>query len=237
MRKGDWVTSPARPHYLGHRERLRERFQRAGADGLQDYELLEMLLTYALPRKDVKPLAKELMSRFNGLARVLDASLEELRKVPGLGAAGAILIRLVKELEVAHLAERMKHGDPLRSPQAVIDFARAKLAGHPNEAFLAIYLNTKNEVVDYETIHEGTLDRAIIYPRRVVEAALSRHAAALVLVHNHPSGHADPSTEDVEVTGAIARAAAAVDIRVLDHLVVARDGYLSFMEKGLMPES
>ncbi|RLC97023.1 MAG: hypothetical protein DRI40_01525, partial [Chloroflexi bacterium] len=108
---------------------------------------------------------------------------------------------------------------------------------HPNEAFLAIYLNTKNEVVDYETIHEGTLDRAIIYPRRVVEAALSRHAAALVLVHNHPSGHADPSTEDVEVTGAIARAAAALDIRVLDHLVVARDGYLSFMEKGLMPES
>jgi DNA repair protein RadC len=227
----------AKPHYLGHRKRLRERFRKAGGQGLQDYELLELLLTYALLRKDVKPVAKDLVAHFGTLAGVLDADLDELQRVPGLGSAAATLVRLVKELEVAHLAEGMRHRDLLCSPQAAVDFARLKLAGYPHEAFMAIYLNTRNEVIDHETIHEGTIDRAVIYPRRIVEAALSRHAAGLLLVHNHPSGHTDPSEEDKQVTGAIAQAAAAVDIRVLDHVVVSRDGYLSFVEKGFLPRA
>jgi DNA repair protein RadC len=223
------------PHYLGHRKRLRERFHKMGGEGLHGYELLELLLGYAVPRKDVKPLAKELIARFGSLAGVVDASFEELQGIAGLGPASATLIRLVKEIGVAQLAERMKHRDLLKSPQSVVDFARLKLGGYPHEAFIAIYMNVKNEVIDYEVLHEGTVDRAIIYPRRIIEAALSHHAAALLLVHNHPSGHTEPSEEDKDVTRTVAQAAGTVDIRVLDHVIVARDGYLSFLEKGLLP--
>jgi DNA repair protein RadC len=127
------------PHYLGHRKRLRERFRKVGGEGLHDYELLELLLGYAIPRKDVKPVAKELIARFSSLAGVFDASFEELEGIAGLSPASATLIRLVKEIGVAQLAERMKHRDLLRSPQAVVDFARLKLAGYPHEAFIAIY--------------------------------------------------------------------------------------------------
>lgn len=223
-----------KPHYLGHRERLRERFQKAGAAGLHDYELLELLLTYALPRKDVKPIAKALLDRFGGLAGVLDASQRELEEAEGLGPISATLIRLVKELSTAYLAERMKARDVLSSPQAVVEFARAKLAGLPHEAFMVIYLNTKNEVIEYEIAHEGTVDRAIIYPRRIIESALSHHAAGLILVHNHPSGHPEPSEEDRLLTRAIAEAAHTVDVRVLDHIIVGKDEYCSFRERQIL---
>ncbi|RKY64161.1 MAG: hypothetical protein DRP99_02640 [Candidatus Latescibacterota bacterium] len=222
-----------KPHYIGHRRRLRERFRRAGAEGLHDYELLELLLTYAIPRKDVKPIAKDLIQRFGGLSGVLDAGWKELEEVPGMGPTSATLIRLVKELCGVYLAERMKHRDLLSSPQAAVDFARVKLAGLPYEAFMVIYLNTKNEVIDYEIVHEGTVDKAIIYPRRIVESALAHHAAGLILVHNHPSGHAEPSEEDKRLTRTIVEATRTMDIRVVDHIIVGKDGYFSFVEERI----
>jgi len=223
-----------KPHYVGHRERLRERFQKAGTEGLHDYELLELLLTYAIPRKDVKPVAKDLIKRFGGLSGVLDAGHKELEEAPDLGPASATLIRLVKGLCCCYLAERMQRRDALCSPQAVMDFARLKLAGLPHEAFMVIYLNTKNEVLDHEIIHEGTVDHAVVYPRRVVESALARHASGLILIHNHPSGHPEPSMEDRRLTRAIADAARTVDIRVLDHIVVGKGGHFSFAENQLL---
>jgi len=223
-----------KPHYLYHRKRLRERMRRAGAQGLQDYELLELLLTYAIPRKDLKPLAKDLIQQFHSLTGVMDATPEELRKVFGVGPRAARLISLVKEIGVVYLAEGMKKRDLLSSPQAVVDFARLKLAGSHHEVFMVICLNTKNEVLHHETVHEGTIDRAVIYPRRIVETALAHHAAGLLLVHNHPSGHTEPSEEDQQITDAIVRAAATVDIRVLDHIIVGKQGYLSFVERGLL---
>lgn len=223
------------PHYLEHRKRLRERFQRAGAKGLHDYELLELLLTYAIPRKDVKPLAKDLIKRFGSFSGVLDADQKDLEAVPGMGSISATLIRLVKELCGVYLAEGMKGKDVLSSPQAVVDFARMKLAGLPHEAFMVIYLNTKNEVIEYEVVHEGTVDRAVIYPRRIIEAALSHHASGLILVHNHPSGHPDPSEEDKRLTRTIVEATRPLDIRVVDHIVVGKDGYFSFVEDHLLP--
>jgi DNA repair protein RadC len=153
-----------------------------------------------------------------------------------MGATSATLIRLVKELCSAYLAERMKGRDALSSPDAVVDFARMKLAGLPHEAFMVVYLNVKNEVIEHEIIHEGTVDRAVVYPRRVVEAALANHAAALILVHNHPSGDPDPSPEDKRLTRSITEAARTVDIRVLDHLIVGRGRYFSFHENQLLPE-
>jgi len=224
-----------KPHYLEHRKRLRERFQRAGVEGLHDYEFLELLLTYAIPRKDVKPIAKKLIERFDSLAGVLDASQKELEEVPDVGPASATLIRLVKELCGVYLAQKMEHLDALSSPQAVVEFARMRLSGLPHEAFMVIYLNTKNEVLDQEVLHEGTVDHAIVYPRRIIEAALRHHATGLILVHNHPSGHPEPSEEDKRLTRAIVEAARTIDIRVIDHIVVGKDSHFSFMEHRLLP--
>lgn len=223
-----------KPHYLEHRKRLRERFQKASAEGFHEYELLELLLTYAIPRKDVKPIAKEFINRFGSLSGVLDASEKELKEIHGIGPISATLIRMVKELCGAYLAEKMKERDLLSSPQAVVDFARMKLSGLPHEAFMVIYLNTKNKVLKYEIVHEGTVDRAVVFPRRIIERALAHHASGLVLVHNHPSGHHQPSDEDKHLTRNIAEAARTVDLRILDHIVVGKDGYFSFIENHLL---
>ncbi len=235
MEQVEKPKSPEKPHYLGHRKRLRERFQKAGSEGLHDYELLELLLTYAIPRRDTKPIAKELMGRFGGLGAVFDASFDELKDVPGLSSTSPALIRLVKEIFTTYLAEEMKRKDLLTSPRAVVDFARMKLAGSANESFMVIYLNTKNEAVDYQVIHEGTIDKAIIYPRRIVEAALAHHAAGLLLVHNHPSGHPEPSQEDKQITQTIIEATHTMDINVIDHIIVTKSSYFSFMENQLLP--
>ncbi|MEE8044274.1 MAG: DNA repair protein RadC [Thermodesulfobacteriota bacterium] len=223
------------PHYINHRKRLRERFQKAGADGMHDYELLELLLTFSIPRRDVKPVAKKLINKFGSLPGVLDADQDELEKLKGLGPMSASLIRLVKELYCTYLAENMKKHDVLSSPDAVINFSRVMLSGLSNEVFMAIYINVKNEVIDYALLQEGTLDNVAVYPRRIIESALSRHASGVILVHNHPSGNPTPSKEDKLLTKEITDAAFALDIRVLDHLIVGKDGYFSFMENNLLP--
>ena len=225
-----------KPHYLGHRERLRERLLKTGAEGLHDYEILELLLTYAFPRKDVKPLAKKLLMHFGGFANVLDASAEELQKVPGLTPRSALLLPLVKEASGAYLAEKMKQKDLLTSPQAVVEFARVRLAGRVNEVFMVIYLNTRNEAIGYEIIHEGTLNSSVVYPRRIIEGSINYNASGLLLIHNHPSGHTDPSPEDKHITQVIMKAARTMDIHVLDHIIVGKGGYFSFAENHLLEE-
>ncbi len=223
------------PHYINHRKRLRERFQKSGSEGMHDYELLELLLTFSIPRRDVKLIAKELISRFGSLAGVLDARQSDLENVDGVGSMSASLIHVVKELYNNYLAENMKNQDVLSSPEAVIEFSRVKLSGLSNEAFMVIYINVKNEVMDYALLHEGTLDNVVVYPRRIVETALSKHASGVILVHNHPSGNPMPSREDKMLTKEIADAASSLDIRVLDHLIVGKDGYFSFMENDILP--
>ncbi len=222
------------PHYINHRKRLRERFQKTGAEGMYDYELLELLLTYSIPRRDVKPVAKMLIGKFGSLSGVLDADRRELEGLKGVGAMSATLIRLVKELYGSYLAENMKRGDILSSPEAVLKFLRVRLAGLVNEAFMVIFMNVKNEVIDYTILHEGTVDNVAVYPRRIIESALGRHAAGIILVHNHPSGNPTPSGEDKRLTRDIADAALTLDIRVLDHIIVGKDGYYSFIENGLL---
>ncbi len=223
-----------KPHYIGHRERLRERFRKGGPDGFHDYELLELLLTYAIPRRDVKPIAKELIKRFGSLSGVLDAGQKELEEISGIGPFSAILIRMVKEICSVYLGEGLKGRDVLSSPKAVVDFVRMKLSGLPYEAFMVIYLNTKNEVLNWEVIQEGTVDRAVVFPRRIIEGALAQHASGLILVHNHPSGHHSPSEEDQYLTRTIVGAARTLDLRILDHIVVGKDGHFSFMENRLL---
>ncbi len=222
------------PHHLGHRQRLKERFRSASAEGMHSYELLELLLTYAIPRKDVKPIAKALIARFRSLPGVLDAAQRELEEAPDIGPASATLIRLTKALCGAYLLSRIERRDLLSSPQAVVDFSRLTLSGLSHEALMVIYLNAKNETVGHEIVHEGTIDRTVIYPRRLIEAALSHHAAGLILVHNHPSGDPSPSDEDRRLTRTMIEATRAMDIHILDHIIVGRDRHFSFMSAGLL---
>jgi DNA repair protein RadC len=224
----------AKPDYFEHRKRLRERFIASGTRGFQNYEMLELLLTYAVPRLNVKPVAKELIKRFKTVGGVLDAGQLELQSVRGLGPQSAVLIRLVRELFAAYAGERIEDHDVLSSPQAVVDFARVKLGSAAHEAFMVIYLNVKNHVISHEIINEGTVDHAVVYPRRVVESALAHHAASLILVHNHPSGDPAPSAEDKVLTRSIVDAARTIEIRVLDHLIVGRSAHFSFHENQLL---
>ncbi len=220
---------------IGHRRRIRDKFLKAGGDGWHDYELLELLLAYAIPRRDVKPLAKELIARFGGLSGVMDATADELRKIPGVGASAAGLIKLNRAINESCLAAGMSGRDVLSCPRAVLDFARAKLAGLPHESFLCIYLNARNEVLGHRIVASGTVDRAAVYPRRIIEEALACHAAGMIMVHNHPSGHCQPSPEDRALTESISGVAHKMDLKVLDHIIVGRAGYFSFAEKNLLP--
>lgn len=222
-----------KPDYLGHFERLRERFVMS-PEGFHDYELLELLLTHLSRGRNVKPAAKALIKRFGSIAGVLDASKDQLEDVPGIKDKSAILILLVKKLFEAYAADQIKRRDVLSSPEAVIDFARIKLAGLPHEAFMVIYLNVKNHVISHDVINEGTVDHAVVYPRRVVESALAHHAVSLILVHNHPSGDTSPSSEDKALTRSISDAARTVDIRVVDHVIVGKSGHFSFHQNRLL---
>lgn len=223
-----------KPDYIDHRKRLRERFRKAGAEGFHDYEILELLLTYAIPRIDVKPIAKDLLEHFGSLSGVLDATQQEIEEVAGVGPSSSTLIGLVKETCGAYLAEKMKGRETFSSPQAVLDFARLTLAGLAHESFMVIFLNTKNQVLHHQVVHEGTVNRAVVYPRRIVEEALAHHASGLILVHNHPSGHSEPSAEDRTLTRALVEATRALDIRILDHIIVGKEGHFSFAEAQLL---
>jgi DNA repair protein RadC len=227
-------VSDESPHYFGHRQRLRERFSNYGAESFHDYELLELLLTYAIPRKDVKEEAKALISRFNSISGILGASVNELCEVEGISANSAILIGLCRELAVKSLEEKLFNKDVISSPQSVYDFSKVKLSHLENEVFMVIYLNTKNHVQGYEIIDEGTVDTAIVYPRKIVKSVIGKKASSVILVHNHPSGVCEPSNDDIRLTSAVKDSLKPVDVKVLDHIITGKSGYFSFREKNLI---
>ena len=218
----------------GHRDRLRSKYRNAGLEGLHDYEQLELLLTYAISRRDVKPVAKKLLAKFKNLAGVLDADMDELCQVEGLAENSALLLKLLKDLCSEYLSEKMEKKDVLNSPESVKSFLKMKLSGLKEEVFLVIYLNTKNHVLCSEIMHEGTVDQTAVYPRNILKRALEIHASGLILVHNHPSGISKPSQDDIGLTNTIKEIVAALNLRLLDHLVVAKDGCFSFVESGLL---
>jgi len=225
---------PAPPHYKGHRERLRARFLNGGSESLHDYELLELLLTYAIPMQDVKPLAKDLLSHFRSFAGVLDASLNELMRVKGLSEYSATLIPLVKACAEYYLKEQTIQRKSIPSLPVLVDYCRTSMGGLKDEEFRVIYLNSQNEIITEETIQEGTVDQTVVYPRKVLEGALRHKATGLILVHNHPSGKLTPSTADRELTRAIIQAAQPLSITVHDHLIIAKQGYYSMAEHHLI---
>lgn len=222
------------PHYAGHRQRLRERFMRGGVEGMHDYEVLELLLMNAIPRRDVKPLAKELLKRFKDFKGVFDATEEELSSVKGIGAATASFLRIVKDCAALYLrdAARKKKTDTILSTGALIEYCTLKMSGLRDEEFRVVFLNSANEVIADEAIHHGTVDESAVYPRKIVERALAHNATGVIFVHNHPGGAAKPSEHDKVLTAELVRLARGMSLRVLDHLIIGRTGHYSFKERG-----
>ncbi len=230
------MANSGRLHHLGHRQRLRERFIKNGVAGLADYEVVELMLTLAIPQGDVKPTAKALIERFVNLRGILDAPLEDLKQVKGIGDVAAAAVRLIREVAALYLQQSAEQQDSLTSPEALSRFWRMRIGSLSNEVFQVGYLDSGYRLLrdGVETLEEGTVDRAAVYPRRVIEAALRRGAAALVFAHNHPNGDVTPSEQDKTLTRALALAAATVQIKVLDHLIVSPDKVFSFREAGLL---
>jgi DNA repair protein RadC len=228
------IGKPEKPHYHGHRARLRQRFLTGGPGALQDYELLELLLTFAIPYSDVKPLAKRLIEHFGSFNQVFDAPAEALMEFTGLREYSAVLVKLVKACsEYTLKAEALKR-QQLKSLGSLVDYCRASMGGLPDEQFRVIFLNSQNEVIAEEIVQEGTVNQTVVYPRKVLEFALKHKASGLILVHNHPSGNLTPSAADQELTRSLIKASRSLNLTVHDHLIIGRHGYFSLAEQNML---
>jgi DNA repair protein RadC len=231
IRKGEIAgLSDAPPHFHGHRERLRDRFRQAGADAVSDYELLELVLFRAIPQRDVKPLAKDLISKFGSFPEVIAAPAARL----GIGDAA------ITELRIVHAAaSRMARGQVQKRPvlsswSSVIDYCRTAMAFAEKEQFRVLFLDKRNQLIVDELQQVGTVDHTPVYPREVVKRALELSATALILVHNHPSGDPTPSHADIQMTQTIIDVARPFGIAVHDHIVVGKEGHASFKSLRLI---
>ncbi len=221
----------------GHRQRLRDRFNGSGLSAFEDHEVLELLLTYAIPRKDVKPIARALLDRFGSLSNALDAKTVDLTTVGGIGESAATLLHTMPALTRRYLRDRWGHRPQMNTRQDLARFAVDELATANNEVFLLIVLTHENHVLRSIALHEGTLTSAPVYPRLVVEAALRHHAAKVVFAHNHPGGTAQPSEEDIEITRTLIQVFEALGIPVVDHIIVAGPRNFSMADAGLLAET
>ncbi|MFC5386351.1 DNA repair protein RadC [Aquamicrobium segne] len=230
--KGTPGKTREKPHYLGHRERLRERFTASGPSALPDYELLELLLFRLIPRSDTKPVAKALLARFGTLAEVLGAPAHLLQEVKGIGPAVALDLKVI-----AAATQRMMHGqikdrEILASWPQLLDYCQAAMAFEEREQFRILFLDKKNGLIADEVQQTGTVDHTPVYPREVIRRALELSATAIVLAHNHPSGDPTPSQADIEMTKEIIETGKRLGIVVHDHLIIGKKRYVSM--KGLL---
>ncbi len=223
-----------KPHYLGHRERLRRRFREAGADALPDYELLEMILFRAVPRRDTKPLAKAILAHFGSFTEALNGPEERLKEVPGLGEAAITEIKLVRAAALRLVRGEVLERPVLASWSQVLDYCRASMGFEAKEQFRILFLDKRNQIIADEVQQKGTIDHTPVYVREVVKRALELSATAIVLVHNHPSGDPTPSRADIEMTKQIVSAAKNLGIVVHDHIIVGKQGHASFRGLGLI---
>ncbi len=214
----------------GHRQRLRERFEQSGFNGFHDHEVIELLLSYAIPRRDVKPLAKELLSRFGSLSAVVDAPVVHLKQIDGVGSHASVLLAMVPRLMDRYLRDRWKRNESFHSTQDAVRYLSSLLGTERTEVFSILALNSQNALISAEEIQRGSVNRTAVFPRLVVEACLKHRATAVILAHNHPGGDPNPSSADRQLTRKLKRLLNDLDIQVHDHIIVAGLAYYSFAE-------
>ncbi|GHU12090.1 DNA repair protein RadC [Alphaproteobacteria bacterium] len=220
-------------HYLGHRKRLKKRFSTSAHD-LADYELLELLLFYVFARKDTKKLAKDLLAHFKTLRSIVYAENTELKKVPGMGDSAAILFAAIREIFNRMQKERVVECDSISSSDQVIAYYANLLGNEKREQLRMMFLNNKNKLIADDLLQIGTINHTAIYPREIIQRALEYGASAMIMVHNHPSGDPQPSRQDIIVTKMIRDIAQKLDILLLDHLIIGKNGSKSLKEMGII---
>lgn len=217
----------------GHRQRLKERFLKGGLQAFQDYEVLELLLTYVIPRKDVKGLAKRLLREFGSLADVLDTPREILQEIPGVGQNVALFISLIPQVVARYEQNKKAIKERISGIQDVVNYMMPRVDG-PYESFWGVALNSQNEILAAELIQKGSVNRVSVIPRLVVEMAIKHRATGMVLAHNHPSGNTYPSQADVHITKTLCSIFQYLDIVLVDHVILSRSNYFSFAEQGML---
>ncbi len=227
------MTKFKKPSYLGHRQRIKEKYIKSKMAGWLDYEVLELALSYAIARKDTKPIAKELLKKFKTLNGVLDADRKELQTIKNISEHSALFLQFLKDISILYIEKGIHNRDLLSSPQMVFDYLKVSLKGLANEELKMLFLDTRNQLIAIETFKAGTVNRSVVFPRKIVERALYHHAVGVIIAHNHPAGSLEPSIEDKAITKAIREALKTVDIKLLDHIIIGGNKYFSFIENNL----
>lgn len=216
----------------GHRQRLRERFLNSGLDGFQDYEVIELLLTLATPRKDCKDAAKATLIKFKTLQGVLEAPTREICEIQGVGPKNVFGLKLIKAVSDRYLEKKLIKKDPVNNSKELFEYLCHSIRDKTREYFKIIFLDSKNRVISSETHSRGTITASSVYPREVIHAALKHNAAALIFAHNHPSGDPKPSPEDIAITRQLVFAGNVMGITVHEHIIIGEAGYFSFADHG-----
>lgn len=230
------MTTEEKPDYLGHRKRLRERFILGEGKDMPDYELLELLLMIAIPRRDVKPIAKRLIKKFGSFAEVINASIEDLQQIEGIKETSATILKIVKAAALRMSWQNLSSSDApvISNWDTMVDYCRSSMGYLDIEEFHIIFLNSKLQVIGEEVQQRGTINQVAIHPREVIKSAINKGATAIILAHNHPSGDVTPSRADLQVTKQINEAANLVNIKLIDHLIISKNLVYGFKDHGAL---
>lgn len=223
----------------GHRKRLQERYLSCGYKSLADYEIIEFLLFPIIPRRDTKALAKELLEKFSTIEGIFEADPKELKKVKGLGDVSTTYLKFIGDLfsyyyEDKVLNDKENNKISIRSKNQLLNYLRINIGISKMEEFKVIFLNSNNEVLGVETLFQGTIDKSAVYPRKILERVIFYNARSIIFAHNHPSGNTNPSSKDIELTKMMKEFFRMVEVSVLDHIIISRDSYFSFLEEGII---
>jgi DNA repair protein RadC len=228
-------ADPGKDDHSEHRKRLRQKFLTAGIGAFHDYEVVELCLTCVISRGDVKRQSKALIKEFGSLKGIMDAEIADLQKIKGVGRESAIVLKFIKEVASLYLLQKAKEKPQIACTSELLDYCRTAMGAKKDEEFCVIYLDAQNQIIEVETVQKGIANQAVVYPRQVLERALRKKASALILAHNHPSGHVRPSDADIRLTKTIQETAKALDILIHDHIIIGENRFFSFREEGIMP--
>ena len=220
----------------GHRERLRKRYIKSGLEGFNDYEVLELLLTYSIARKDVKPIAKKLIEKFGTIDEIAKSDVKSLLEVDGIGEGSAVFLKLIGDIALTLYREKIEDKDILtiKSKNSLLSYLRGEIGYSPREEFKILFLDSSNKLIASETLFYGTIDKSAIYPREIVERVIKNRAKSVIFAHNHPSGSKKKKKKDIELTQYMYDSLKLLEIRLLDHIIITKNSYFSFLEEGLI---